>query len=154
MKNNVIKWCAQTFDELSNKELFSIYKLRTAVFVVEQNCPYQEVDDKDLQAIHFSGYLGEDLVAYCRILPAGVSYPEISIGRVVVAPEYRKSGVGRELMAQALAYIENSMNTAIVRISAQTYLKQFYESLGFVQQKEEYLEDGIPHIEMLRLSKN
>ena len=149
-KKMPIEWEFKRFEELTTFQLFEIYKLRTAIFVVEQNCPYQEVDDKDLKAVHVMGYTNGKLVAYCRILPKGISYDEVSIGRVAVDKAYRKFGYGRELMWQAIEYINQKMKTQAIRISAQLYLKEFYESLGFRQQKEEYLEDGIPHIEMLK----
>lgn len=149
--NLTICWKMKKFNELSVRELFDLYKLRTAIFVVEQNCPYQEVDDKDLQAVHVCGYINNDLVAYCRILPKNVSYNEVSIGRVAVDEKYRKKSYGKQLMQQAIGYINREMGEESIRISAQTYLKRFYEELGFFQQKEEYLEDGIPHIEMLKV---
>ena len=149
--NLTICWKMKKFNELSVRELFDLYKLRTAIFVVEQNCPYQEVDDKDLQAVHVCGYINNDLVAYCRILPKNVSYNEVSIGRVAVDEKYRKKSYGKQLMQQAISYINQEMGEESIRISAQTYLKRFYEELGFFQQKEEYLEDGIPHIEMLKV---
>jgi ElaA protein len=147
-------WAIKAFNELDNYQLFQMYKLRTAVFVIEQNCPYQEVDDKDLSAIHVLGYVNNKLVAYSRILPPGISYDEVSIGRVVVDKNFRKFGYGRDLMLKTTDIIYEKWGNTAIRISAQTYLKSFYESLGFIQQKEEYLEDGIPHIEMLKVNNS
>ncbi len=143
-----LKWTYKKFDELSAAELYSIIRLRNEVFVVEQNCPYQDADGKDLQCFHLCGRDGENLVAYTRILPPGLAYEEASIGRVVTSPQYRKSGAGRELMNLSIKKVFEQYNCNI-KIGAQLYLKKFYESLGFVKCSEEYLEDNIPHIEML-----
>ena len=125
--------------------------LRAEVFVVEQNCPYQDADGKDLKSYHLMGYdENHELVVFSRILPAGVSYKEVSIGRVVSSPKVRGTGAGRALMKQSLSEIEKLFGSVPVRIGAQLYLKAFYESFGFVMEGEEYMEDGIPHIIMLR----
>lgn len=146
-------WHYQTFDNLTVVQLYSILQLRSKVFVVEQNCPYLDMDDKDQQSVHLwlSGEKG-DALAYCRLLPPGISYPQCSIGRVVTDPAIRKNGSGRILMQQAIAYIEREWQQRVIRIGAQLYLQAFYESLGFRQTSAEYLEDGIPHIEMQRES--
>ncbi len=146
-----MNWHYRSFDLLSVSELYSILQLRSKVFVVEQNCPYLDMDDKDQQSIHL--WLADDqgrALAYCRLLPAGVSYPQCSIGRVVTDPGVRGSGSGRVLMQKAISYIEAQWQETSIRIGAQLYLKTFYESLGFVQSSEPYLEDNIPHIEMIR----
>ncbi|AHG72544.1 Acetyltransferase [Mannheimia sp. USDA-ARS-USMARC-1261] len=122
---NTINWQAKTFGQLSTQELFEIYKLRTAVFVVEQNCPYQEVDDKDLQAVHFFAKNAKNLTAYCRLIP---SDDGVHIGRVLVVKEARGQPV---------------------HVQAQSYLQGFYESFGFKAVSGVYLEDGIPHLDMV-----
>ena len=146
---NII-WKAKKFKKLSVDEYFELLHLRTEVFVVEQNCSYQEVDEKDRQSIHLFGRIGEgEIMAVLRILPAGVSYPEISIGRVALKKEYRGKGIADTLMKEALTIIENEFGAQPIRISAQDYLKNFYLKHGFKAVGEIYLEDGIPHVEML-----
>lgn len=137
------------FLDFDVKGLYNLMKLRVEVFVVEQKCPYLELDGKDEQSIHFLIKDHGELIAYLRILPAGLSYREVSIGRVLVSEKYRKRGYGRELMNKALDYIKEN-NLGDIRISAQDYLRGFYESLGFKKISEVYLEDNIPHIEMLK----
>lgn len=145
-------WYYKTFETLTVQELYHILQLRSKVFVVEQDCPYLDMDDKDQQSIHLwaAARAGGPPIAYCRLLPQGISYPECSIGRVVTDPDVRKNGSGRLLMQHAITYIESEWQEPVIRIGAQLYLKAFYESLGFLQSSEEYLEDGIPHIEMIR----
>ncbi len=138
----------KNFGELSTNELFEIYRLRAKVFVVEQDCAYQDVDEKDLKAIHLMMRNEKELIGYCRLLPPGISYPEPSIGRVVVEKEYRHKGAGRELMVKSLSETTEQFGHPEIVISAQTYLRQFYESLGFVAEGDVYPEDDIPHIRM------
>jgi len=139
---------AKTFFELSTQALYQIYYLRAEVFVVEQNCAYQDVDEKDLKAIHVSIKENDVLLAYSRILPPGVAYTETAIGRVVVPQNQRNKGYAKKIMQWCIDYsLLNYKNTDIV-ISAQTYLIQFYQSLGFVSEGEGYLEDNIPHQQM------
>jgi ElaA protein len=145
-------WTLKKFEELTSAELYAIMQLRNEVFVVEQNCVYQDADNKDVKSWHFMGWDGETLVAYTRLLPQGVSYAEASIGRVVSSPKYRGIGAGRSLMERSIDTTIKLFNCSTIKIGAQLYLKKFYESLGFVQSGPEYLEDNIPHIEML-LSK-
>lgn len=145
-----IRWIIKPFQELSVIELYELIKLRLEIFVVEQNCSYQDADGKDLKSLHLMGYSNDGvLVAYCRILPAGISYAEVSIGRVVSSSLVRGSGVGKQLMLEALKCIEEKFGNSSVRISAQSYLLKFYESFGFKSLGKEYLEDNIPHMEML-----
>lgn len=118
--------------------------------MVEQNCPYLDPDGKDLQSWHLMGWDSNKLVAYSRLLPAGLAFEEISIGRVVSSPAYRGTGAGRELMKNAIETAYQLFGQQPIRIGAQLYLQQFYESLGFVQVSEMYLEDNIPHIEMVK----
>jgi ElaA protein len=143
-----LNWKYSAFDELNVAELYAMMQLRNEVFVVEQNCVYQDADDKDLKSFHLAGWDGNKLVAYCRILPPGVSYPDASIGRVVTSPAYRKTGSGRSLMLKAIVKTLSQFTCSKITISAQFYLTKFYESLGFTASGEIYLEDNIPHIEM------
>jgi ElaA protein len=126
-------------------------KLRTEVFVVEQDCPYQEVDEKDLSAYHVLGYTNKkELIAVSRILPEGISYAEASIGRVAIKLSYRNLGLAHLLNERSIRYIETRLNTSSIRLSAQSHLRSFYEKHQFTVVSDEYLEDGIPHVEMLR----
>lgn len=145
-----ITWKEKDWNAITRDELYSFSRLRINVFVVEQDCPYPEFDDKDQQSIHLWGEDndGKTLV-YLRIVNPGVSYPEVSIGRVVVDGFHRKEGLGRKIMIKAMDTVYRRFGKVPVRISAQEYLIEFYESLGFVVEGEGYLEDGIPHIEML-----
>lgn len=143
-----INWTFKKFDELTVAELYTILQLRIEVFAVEQNCVYQDADGKDQSAYHLCGWDNDSLAAYCRILPAGISYHHPSIGRVVTAKAYRRGGYGKQLMQVAIAKTIKQFNDPIIILSAQLYLKKFYESLGFVQTSEQYMEDGIPHIKM------
>ena len=146
-----IDWKTKTFEELSTKALYEILQLRTAIFVVEQDCPYQECDGKDLDSIHVMGFHKGQLIAYARIVPKGISYQEgISIGRVVVDKNYRMLSAGIELMRQATAYCADKYPTEAVIISAQQYLIAFYEKFGFRTKGDIYLEDDIPHIQMVK----
>jgi ElaA protein len=146
-----IAWEIKEFDELSNIDLYSILRLRAEVFVVEQNCPYQDADGKDLKSLHLMGRdENGNLITYARIVPPGVSFTEVSIGRVVSAPKLRGTGAGKALMTMSIEVINQKYGTAPIRIGAQLYLKKFYESFGFIQISEEYLEDNIPHIEMTK----
>lgn len=144
-----INWTQKTFGELTTSELYSILRLRTEVFVVEQNCIFQDMDNKDQGSHHLMGWVGDDLVAYVRILPAALSYIEPSIGRVVSAPSYRGKGAGKALMKEAIKRTIELHGNQPIRIGAQCYLHKFYTSLGFVPEGDVYLEDGIEHIEMI-----
>jgi len=144
-----LTWILKEFSALSPAELYAIIRLRNEVFVIEQNCIYQDADNKDQLSLHLCGWAGDELVAYTRLIPPGVSYAESAIGRVVTAPAHRKSGLGRELMQVSIKKTFQAFNTGTIKISAQVYLKKFYQSLGFEQCSEDYLEDGIPHIMML-----
>jgi ElaA protein len=144
-----LNWVFKKFTELTAAELYAIMQLRNEVFVVEQNCAYQDADDKDQKSEHFCGWDNEKLVAYTRIIPPGISYPEASIGRVVTSPAYRRTGAGRQLMQQSINLTFGRFNCTAIKIGAQVYLTNFYQSLGFEQCSPMYLEDGIPHIEMI-----
>ncbi len=138
----------QHFDVLTAREWHRLLVLRASVFVVEQDCPYSDPDHKDPRCWHLTGTLDGEVIATLRAVPPGVSYEESSIGRVVVAPQARGLQLGRELMARGIAFNRHMWGTAI-RISGQSYLEGFYQSLGFVTVSDPYMEDDIPHVEML-----
>ena len=145
-----IRWDIKKFEELSTTELYRIMQLRLAVFCVEQNCAYQDADGKDLKCIHICGFDQDgELIAYSRIVPAGISFKEVSIGRVITSDKGRGTGAGKELMQKSKVFIENEYGKVPIRIGAQCYLIKFYSSFGFEISGEEYLEDNIPHIEMI-----
>jgi ElaA protein len=148
-----ITWILKAFEDLTTLELYRILQLRNEVFIVEQNCPYQDMDNKDLKAFHLMGMRNNRLVAYSRLLAPGISYSESSIGRVVSSPSARKTGIGKELMEENIKQIRELFHTDTIRIGAQQYLKKFYESFDFFQEGPSYLEDNIPHIIMLRKPK-
>jgi ElaA protein len=143
-----LTWRWRHFSLFSVSEWHEVLRLRTAVFVVEQECPYQEVDDKDPVAWHLELHHDGELIGTLRILPPGIAYQECSLGRVAVRADYRRLGLGRDVMSRALVFCDSRWPA--VRLSAQLYLKPFYESLGFTAVGESYLEDDIHHIEMLR----
>jgi ElaA protein len=144
----MISWTLKSFEDLKVDELYQIMALRSEVFVVEQNCVYQDLDGKDQKSWHLLGSMEGSVVAYSRLLPQGISYSDASIGRVVTSPNKRRLGLGKTLMQESIASIEKLFKTKNIRISAQCYLLDFYQSLGFVAIGESYLEDGIPHQEM------
>lgn len=144
-------WRTKSFYDLTNHELYAILQLRTKVFVVEQNCVFQDMDGKDQEALHVMGYDNSSLVAYSRLLPAGVSYKEMSIGRVITDPARRRKGLGKELMQHSIDEMYEAFGEQPIHIGAQKHLTAFYEGFGFNIKGEEYLEDGIPHVEMLRM---
>ena len=145
-----VQWLLKKFEELTPYQLYAILQLRNEVFVVEQNCVFQDADEKDQQSMHFMGFLNNKLVAYTRLVPPGVAYEEVSIGRVVTSPSVRRSGIGKELMQRSIDTVYRLFGEVPIKIGAQLYLKKFYESLGFKQVSEVYLEDGIEHIFMIR----
>ena len=147
---NQYNWYHKSFNELTPQELYAIMHLRSEVFVVEQKCPYLDPDGKDLQSWHLMGWDDQKLVAYSRLLPSNLAFDEISIGRVVSSPAYRRTGAGRELMKNAIETAYRLFGRQPIKIGAQLYLQKFYESLGFMQASEMYLEDDIPHIEMVK----
>ena len=138
------------FNDLSIHELYVILQLRSEVFVVEQDCVYQDLDNKDQNAYHVLGVLDTKIVAYARIFKPGDYFLESSIGRIVVKKEFRKFQYGYKLVENSIQFIENNLQQNTILISAQSYLTKFYNSLGFIRVGEEYLEDGIPHIKMLK----
>jgi len=142
-------WTCKKFNELTPEELYMILRLRSEVFVVEQNCVFLDMDNKDFYCEHLMAWQEEKLLGYSRIVPAGISYVESSIGRIVNSPAARGQGIGRELLIQSIDTLYTLHGKRDIRIGAQYYLKDFYSSFGFVQKGEIYLEDGIEHIEML-----
>ena len=139
-----------SFEDLTRRDLYAMLQLRERVFVVEQNCPYLELDGLDEHCLHILGRQEGTIVATTRILPPGLKYPEASIGRVVTSEEVRGSGLGKALMAATLDAIEEQYGPCPIRLSAQSYLIAFYESFAFARVSEEYLEDNIPHVDMVR----
>lgn len=146
-----ITWKVSTFDELDIHSLYQILHLRNKVFVVEQQSPYLDPDHKDLRAIHLQGFVGGSLVAYSRLFRAGDYMETACIGRVVVCAANRKFGYGHLLMDKAIELVDQLFGEQHITISAQLYLKAFYESHGFKGISDTYLEDGIPHIRMERI---
>lgn len=147
-----IHWLIKSFSELTTDELYALLRLRNEVFIVEQNCPFPDLDGIDQQCHHLLGFgeSGDNLLAYTRLVPAGVSYEHPAIGRVVTAPIARRYGKGRELMQRSIMEINRLYGSTAIQIGAQLYLKNFYESFGFLQAGDGYLEDGIEHLPMIR----
>lgn len=145
----MLHWICKPFNDLSPKELYEVMKLRSEVFVVEQNCVYQDADSKDEYCYHLMGFHENELAAYARLLPANIAYTYISIGRVVTSPAHRGLGGGKELLTQAIHQCYELFGKQAIKIGAQLYLKKLYESFGFKQSGDEYDEDGIPHIPMI-----
>lgn len=143
-----MNFTTRTFKELTNSELYAILKLRSEVFVVEQNCVYQDLDNLDQKSQHIIGVHNGEIHAYTRILPPKLYYPEAAIGRVVTSKAIRMDGYGKEIMKYSIASIKAKYNSNI-RIMAQCYLTKFYTDFGFQIDSEEFLEDGIPHVEMV-----
>lgn len=137
------------FDELTTYELHDILRLRSEVFVVEQDCVYQDIDGKDIKAIHIIGKKEGQIVAYTRCFAPSIYFEEASIGRVIVKEDHRKHGYGHVIMKASKQAIKEKYETNSIKLSAQTYLIRFYKSHGFEISGEEYLEDGIPHIAMI-----
>jgi ElaA protein len=142
-------WLCKKFDDLTPHELYAILQLRNEVFVVEQNCVFQDADNKDQYCYHLMGWQQNILAAYSRIVPPDISYSESSIGRIVTSPNARGNGIGRELVKQSIEELYILFGKIPIKIGAQMYLQKFYESFGFRQTSDIYLEDDIPHIEML-----
>ncbi|MET1014276.1 MAG: GNAT family N-acetyltransferase [Paenisporosarcina sp.] len=143
-------WKQQAFNELSIQELYSYLQLRVNVFIVEQNCPYPELDGYDDKSYHLGFIEQNKPLAYARILPSGVKYQRVSIGRVIVKKEERGKGLAKELMNECLQFIEKKWPNQEIQLQAQSHLRNFYGSFGFQDISEEYIEDGIPHIDMVK----
>lgn len=144
-----MNWNVKKFEELKCKEIYKILQIRNKIFIVEQKCVYQDCDGKDKKYYHL--YLEDkgEIISYLRILPRKVSYNEVSIGRVLVNKNYRGTGIARKMMIEAINFIEKNLGEKEIKIQAQCYLIDFYKSLGFKEISNEYLEDNIPHIDML-----
>jgi len=145
-----IQWKIKAFEDLTTHQLYDILKLRSEIFVVEQNCVYLDIDGKDKLALHLFGEFEGKIVAYSRLFNTGISFDNASIGRVVVDANYRDRKWGHELMREAISGIKLHFGESKITIGAQLYLKKFYESHGFIQTSDMYLEDDIQHIEMKR----
>lgn len=144
-----MEWKLKEFDDLTADELYEILRLRSEVFVVEQDCIYQDMDGKDKCAYHLFLKDNDLVVAVSRILPENVSYEEPAIGRVIVKKSHRGEGIAKKMMIKAIDFIINDLNKKSIRLSGQAYLSDFYTDLGFRKVSDEYLEDGIPHFEFL-----
>lgn len=145
----MITFVTKAFHELSNTELYQLLQLRSEVFVVEQNCPYLDMDDKDQKCFHVLGYENGKLVACTRLVPIGISYDkEPAIGRVVTHPSVRSLGYGKLLMEYSITETKKRFHSSEIVIGAQQYLDRFYRELGFIPEGEMYLEDNIPHMKM------
>lgn len=147
----LLNFTLKTFEALNTHELYALLQLRSEIFVVEQNCVYQDIDFKDQKALHLLGIFDNKLVAYARLFQPNDYFEQASIGRVVVAAEHRSKKWGHALMKAAIQAVETKFETQHITISAQLYLKKFYESHGFIQIGEGYLEDDIPHIRMEKI---
>ena len=150
-----MKWKFKKFDELTTNELYEILKLRAEVFVVEQDCPYQDLDDKDKWAYHL--FLEDDdgstVIAVLRILPENIAYEDMAIGRVIVKKSHRGQGLSKVMMRKAINFIIEDLGKKRIKLSGQAYLREFYEDLGFERVSDIYLEDGIDHYEFLYEAK-
>lgn len=150
MKKEPLFFKVKNYQDLTRDELYALLQLRAEVFVVEQDCVYQDLDGKDQKALHVLGFKKDQLVAYTRVFGPGDYFKEASIGRVVVQEKERSHKYGDDLMKRSIRAIEDTYESTTIKISAQTYLKKFYNNLGFEEVGEGYLEDGIPHIGMLK----
>lgn len=145
---STLQWSLVSFGQLSPVQLYAILKLRSEVFVVEQQCIFLDMDDKDQHCYHLMGWKDKELVAITRLVPPGISYSEASIGRVATSLSVRRTGIGKELMERSIAAVRDLFKSTTIVIGAQLYLEKFYQSLGFEKSSDVYLEDGIEHIEM------
>ncbi len=145
-----MEFIVKSFDQLTTSELYAILQLRSEVFVVEQDCVYQDIDGKDQKALHVLGFKNNQLIAYTRLFKPADYYEFASIGRVIVKQGERKYGYGHDLIRFSIDTVQNEFSTKTIKIGAQTYLRKFYESHGFQKVGEDYIEDGIPHIYMVR----
>lgn len=145
-----MKWKCLSFEELTTTQLYQLLQLRSEVFVVEQDCVYQDIDGLDQQAIHVLGFKDQEMLAYARVFKPGIYFKEASIGRVIVKENSRGQDIGHLLMQKCIHFVQQNFDTTSIRISAQQYLIKFYEYQGFASVGEGYLEDGIPHINMVK----
>ncbi|ARI78897.1 GNAT family N-acetyltransferase [Halobacillus mangrovi] len=144
-----MKWMQKTFDELSKEELYNLLRLRVSIFVVEQECPYPEIDGRDKDSLHIWIEENDEIVAYCRIVPPETEKEHYAIGRVLVVKEKRGDGYARQIVNRAIAILRDEMKVDHIWLHGQEHLRQFYGSFGFKEVSEVYLEDGIPHVDML-----
>ena len=145
-----MEWNLKQFDQLSSLEVYEILRFRNEVFIVEQKCPYQDIDDKDKYSYHlFSKDEQGKICAYLRILDKGQTFDEISIGRVIIRKDKRGAGLAKQMMLKAIEFIESVLGEHKIRIGAQAHLRDFYRGVGFIPCSAVYLEDNIPHIEMV-----
>ena len=147
-----LKWQCLTFHSLTPVQLYSVLQLRSEVFVVEQACIYQDLDDLDQDAMHLVGYLDDQLVCYARLVPPSIKYEEPALGRIASSPSVRRSGYGRAVVSRAIEICQDIWPSEGIRISAQQRLENFYKEFGFKTVSTPYLEDGLPHVEMVRPS--
>ncbi len=150
----MLKTVIKSYNELTKNELYTILRIRSEVFVVEQRIAYQDLDNKDQKALHIMGYIDNELIAYTRIFKPNDYFQYASIGRVLIAKKYRRFDYGKEIMKTSILAIETHFNEVTIKISAQLYLKRFYSNLGFVAYGDVYMEDEIPHTAMLKGEKS
>lgn len=150
MNKNTITWTVKPFETLSTNDLYRIVQARVEIFVIEQNTPYQDLDNTDQKALHLWAEQDGKILAYCRLFNKGIKYNEASIGRVLTTEGARGTGLGKQLIARAIEVIEKEYQTSEIRISAQDYLIKFYSDFGFQDTGKKYLEDNLPHTEMIR----
>ncbi|MBI3713370.1 MAG: GNAT family N-acetyltransferase [Burkholderiales bacterium] len=145
-----IHWQIARFDQLTLDQLYAILQARSTVFVLEQNCVYLDIDGKDQHCVHLAAWnTHNELLAYLRVVPPGISFTEASLGRVITTTQARGTGIGKQLLQRGIAVCRETYPQQPIRIGAQHYLEKFYQSFGFVTDSEIYLEDGIPHVEMI-----
>ncbi len=144
-----IKWNFTEFDKLQAGDLYKALKLRQDIFIIEQDCIYPDLDNVDYHSFHLLGYSGDTLAAYLRVVPPGTIFTEPSLGRIIVSREYRKTGIGSELVKRGIKHTHQLYNLCPIRIEAQAHLRKFYQGLGFSKVTDAYEKDGIPHIQML-----
>ncbi len=145
-----IQWQIARFDQLTVDQLYAILQARSAVFVLEQNCVYLDIDGKDQDCLHLAAWNAQnELLAYLRVVPPGISFTEASLGRVITTAQARGTGIGKQLLQRGISVCRETYPAQNIRIGAQHYLEKFYQSFDFVTDSEIYLEDGIPHVEMI-----
>lgn len=144
-----MEWKLKMFESLTANEIYKILQARVDVFVVEQNCPYREIDGIDQVSMHLFLENEGEIIAYARVIPKNILYKEPSIGRVLVHKDFRGNGYAKEVLTQAIAVIKNEWEDTTIKLHGQVYLRDFYRSFGFQEVTEEYLEDGIPHVDMV-----
>ena len=147
---NDLQWSCSSFSELTNNQLHQIVRMRQQIFIIEQKCIYEDIDKFDKVSRHIQARKNDKLVAYCRVLPAGSQYEEVSIGRVMVSKKFRNHGLGRRLMEEAHTWCESNYKSSCIRLNAQYYLESFYHSLQYISISPPYDDEGVLHIEMYR----